>query len=244
VCPGQWWTPVLPTSAGRWCPWQPSGHYHSPVWHWYSPRCNLGILSSSAVSITKFVPRWQATNLTIRLKNKLTKLTEGADPLHKVQFLIFCNPLDSLVARFMNSNPKAFLSNTSKVLSILRRSCRPVPRFFIHLLLHSFCLRPWNIMPLLHSGLFHRLFPNIYPFRVFCTILSWLYLLRSCPLSCATFVWWVISLWATYNSSRYLQFPWIRLFLKTFPLPYATAAWRDTSYKQHPTSSRIHNLLG
>jgi hypothetical protein len=56
----------------------------------------------------------------------------GDRPLHKAQLLIFSNPLDIPVARFTNSSPKAFLSNCSDVLSMLRRSCRLVPGFFIH----------------------------------------------------------------------------------------------------------------
>jgi hypothetical protein len=66
--------------------------------------------------------------------------------------LIFCNPLDIPVARFTNSSPKAFLSNSSEVLTILGRSCCLVPGFFIRLLPHSCCLRPRFLMPVLHSG--------------------------------------------------------------------------------------------
>jgi hypothetical protein len=169
----------------------------------------------------------------------------GGRPLHKVQFLIFCSPLDILVARFTNSSPKAFLLNSSDVLSILRGRCRLVPGFFLHLLPRSSCPGPWSHIPLLHSGPFQRLFPNVRPFQVSCTTLSWSYLLWSCPLRHVTFVLWVILLPAAANSFHDPQFLWVQIFLKTFLLCHATAAQQDAflqaaaNFLQDPQSPRV-----
>jgi hypothetical protein len=168
----------------------------------------------------------------------------GGRPLHKVKFLIFRNPQDIPVARFTNSSPKAFLSNSYDVLSILRRSCRLVPGFFIRLLPRSCCLRPRSLMPLLHSGPFQRLFPNVRPFRVFCTTLSWSYLLRSCSLRPATSVLWVILLPAAeipsaVHNSPGSEFSW-RRFSCALPLLHD----RTPSCRRQPTSFGIDNFLG
>jgi hypothetical protein len=61
--------------------------------------------------------------------------SRGVRPLHKVQYLTFRNPLDIPAAGLTNSSPKAFLSNTSDVLSILRCSYRLVPGSIIQILL-------------------------------------------------------------------------------------------------------------
>jgi hypothetical protein len=82
-------------------------------------------------------------------------------------------------------------------------------------------------MSLLHSGPFQRLFPNIRPFWDSCTTSPWSYVLRSCPMRRATFLLWVIVLLTVANSFCGPQFPWIRIFLKTYPLHHATDA-RDT----------------
>jgi hypothetical protein len=96
----------------------------------------------------------------------MTFLSGGDRPLYKIQFLIFRNPLEILVARFENSDPKAFLSDFFDVHSILRRSCHLLPGF---------------LMPLLRSGNFQRLFPNVCPFRLL-NVTSSLF----CPLRHAT----------------------------------------------------------
>jgi hypothetical protein len=92
-------------------------------------------------------------------------------------------------------------------LSFRRHSGHLPPRSFSRLLMPSCSRRPWSLMPLLHSGPFQCLFPDVRPFQVSCTTLSWLYVLRSCPLHCATLARWVISLRATASSFRSPQFP-------------------------------------
>jgi hypothetical protein len=61
----------------------------------------------------------------------------GGLPLHKVHFLIFRNPLDIPFARFTNSSPKALLSNSLFVLSLLRRSYHLVRGSFIPVYLET-----------------------------------------------------------------------------------------------------------
>jgi hypothetical protein len=156
--------------------------------------------------------------------------------------------VDIPVARLKSSSFKACLSNSSDVFSILRHSCRLVPGFFIHLLPRSCCLKHLSLMPLLHSGLFQRLFPNVYPFQVSFTTLSWWCLLRSCPLPYVTFARWVILLPAAANSFRSSQFSCVRIFLKTFLLRHATAAQWDTflqvaaNFLRDPQFSRVSSF--
>jgi hypothetical protein len=91
----------------------------------------------------------------------------------------------------------------------------------------SCSLRPRSLMPFLHSVSFQRLFSNVRPLWVSCFTLFWSYLLQSNFLRRSTFVLWVILPAATI-SFRGPQFPWIRIFQKTFILRRATAALRDT----------------
>jgi hypothetical protein len=134
------------------------------------------------------------------------------------------------------------------VLSFLRHGDHLSPRSFIRSLPRSYCLRPRPLMPLLHSGLFQRRFPNVRPFRVSCTTLCWPYLLLSCPLRRATFVLRIILLPAAANSLRSPQFPWVRIFLKTFLLLHATLARRDTflqaaaNFLRDPQSPRVSSF--
>jgi hypothetical protein len=129
------------------------------------------------------------------------------------------------------------------VFSFLRHSGHLPPRSFSCLLPCSCCLRPQSLMPLLHSRPFQWLFPNVCPFQVSCTILSWLYHLRSCPLRHATFAQWVISLRVAANSFQSPQFPWVRIFLKTFPSAVPLLHDGTHTYGWQPTSCMIHNLL-
>jgi hypothetical protein len=118
----------------------------------------------------------------------------GGRPLHKVQSLILCISLEIPNAHFKNSSLKAFLSSSSDVLSILRRNSRLIPELFIRSLPRSCCFRPRSLMPFLHSKPFQRLITDVRPFGVLSATLSWSYLLRSCPLHCATFARCIISL--------------------------------------------------
>jgi hypothetical protein len=90
------------------------------------------------------------------------------------------------------SLPKAFLWNSSDILSILTCSCRLVPGHFIRLLPHNCCVGPRSVTPLLHSEPFQRLFPSF---------------LYHCSLRRATYILWVILLPAAANSFRGPQFP-------------------------------------
>jgi hypothetical protein len=107
-------------------------------------------------------------------------------PLHKVQFLFFRNPLDILVACFMNSSPNAFLSNSLVALSLLRRSCRLMPGFFSCLLPGRCCFRLRSLVSLLHSGHFQLLFPNVRLFGILGETSPSFCSLRLCPLRRAT----------------------------------------------------------
>jgi hypothetical protein len=81
---------------------------------------------------------------------------------------------------------------------------------------------PRSLMSLLHSGPFHSIFSNVPPFGLFGGTSSLFCPLRLCPAQR------VIFLPAAVTSFRGPQFPWVRIFLKTFPLLHATAARRDT----------------
>jgi hypothetical protein len=110
----------------------------------------------------------------------------GGLPVHKIHFLIFHNPLDVSFACFTNSSLKTFLSNTLVVLSLLRCSCHLVRRYFILILSHDCCFRPWSLMPLLHSGPTQCLILDVHPLWVldaivFLTFLCSLFF-PSCPL--------------------------------------------------------------
>jgi hypothetical protein len=89
-----------------------------------------------------------------------------------VQSLILCIPFEIPNVRFMNSSPKAFLSSSSDVLLILRRSSRLIPELFIRSLSRSCRFRPRSLMPLLHTGPFQHLIPDVRHFGVLCATLS------------------------------------------------------------------------
>lgn len=89
------------------------------------------------------------------------------------------------VARFTDSSPKAFLSDSSDVLAIITRSCRLVPGF---------------LMPLLCSGHFQHLFPNIRHYWLLATSSFFFCPLRLCPLRRATSAQQIIFLPAAANS--------------------------------------------
>jgi hypothetical protein len=93
-------------------------------------------------------------------------------------FLHSRNPTGDLAVRVAFSSLKMFPSIPSDVLLILKCSGRLVPGNFITILSCRCCLGPRPLKPLLHS--FRR-------FWVSCPILSWSYLLGSCPLCRATF---------------------------------------------------------
>jgi hypothetical protein len=93
----------------------------------------------------------------------------GGRLLHNIQSIILCNLLGVQFAHFMNS----FLSSSSDVLSLLRRSCHLVPELFIRSMPRSCCLRPRSLMLLLHSGPFQHLILDICPVRVLGATLSW-----------------------------------------------------------------------
>jgi hypothetical protein len=152
----------------------------------------------------------------------------GGRPLHKVQSFILCIPFEIPSSCFTNSRPKAFLSRSSDVLSILRRSNRLAPDLFIRSLPRSYCFRPQFLVRMLHSGPFQRLILDVRPFGILGATLPLSYLLRSCPLCCAASARWVTSLRATANSFRDPQFPWDRIFLASFLYRNATFAGRDT----------------
>jgi hypothetical protein len=82
----------------------------------------------------------------------------GDQPLYKVQFLMFCNPLDIPVACFTNSSPKAFLSNLLVVLSLPSYSC---------------CLKSQFLVPVVPSWNISYLLPSVHPFRVPLANLFW-----------------------------------------------------------------------
>jgi hypothetical protein len=97
----------------------------------------------------------------------------GGRHLRKAQSLILCIPLEIPNARFTNSSPKAFLSSSSDVLSILRRSCHLVPELFTPSLPRSCCFRPRSLMPLLHfvssrTSVFSEFSVLHYPGRISC----------------------------------------------------------------------------
>jgi hypothetical protein len=73
----------------------------------------------------------------------------GGRPLHKVQYLVVSNPLETPI-----SNLRAFLM-------VLLNS----------LFCHRCSLRPLSLNPLLHSGPFHSLSSKV-PFRGSCSVLS------------------------------------------------------------------------
>jgi hypothetical protein len=116
----------------------------------------------------------------------------GGRPLHNVHSLIFRNLLDLLAPCFTNSSPKAFLSNPSDFLPILRHSCRLVPGSFIHIL---------------HSRPFQHFFSYVHPFRVPLATLSlvWFFL-TTCTLRHAAPTRRVIFLPAAANFFRDPQF--------------------------------------
>jgi hypothetical protein len=78
---------------------------------------------------------------------------------------IFHNPLEIQIARFLISSSRVFL------------------RVLLNSLLHHRCsVRPWSLMPLLHSSPFQHLFLNIPPFQA-----SWcdvIFVLSPTPVSC------------------------------------------------------------
>jgi hypothetical protein len=105
------------------------------------------------------------------LRTRLFFLFGGGRSLHNVHFLIFLKPFDIPFARFTNSGPKAFLSNSLILLSLLRRSCHLVRGSFILVSLRSCCLRPRFLMPFLYSKPFHSPFPSFRRFGVSCSVL-------------------------------------------------------------------------
>jgi hypothetical protein len=126
----------------------------------------------------------------------------GGQHLQKAQSLILSNPLEIPNSRFTNSSPNAFPSISSDVLSSLRRSCHLIRELFIRSLPRSCCFRLRSLTPLLHSGPFQPLIPDVRTFGVLGATLSWSYVLRSCILRSATFALCIISLRATANSYR------------------------------------------
>jgi hypothetical protein len=106
--------------------------------------------------------------------------------------------------------------------SPLRYSGRLPPRFFIRLLPH--CSRPRSrpLMPLLHSRPFQRLFPNVRPSGLLGELSSLFCPLRLRPAKRVTLLPAAVSLF------RCPQVPWVRIFLKTFPLRHATSVRWDT----------------
>jgi hypothetical protein len=117
--------------------------------------------------------------------------------------------------------------------SILRRSCRLVPGFFI---------------PILHSRPFQHIFLDVRSFGVLGVTSSLFCPLRLCTLRHVTFVLWVILLLAAANSFCGPQFPWVRIFLKTFLLHCVPAARRDiflqtaANFLWDPQSPRVSSF--
>jgi hypothetical protein len=174
-----------------------------------------------------YYPWGRCLNITSSLSTRRSffRFARGR-PLRKVQFLIFRNPLDLPVACFRNTSPRAFLANFSDILSILRRSCRLVPGFFIRSLPRSCSLRPRSLMPLLHFEHFQYLILDVRPFGVFGAISSLTFLSSSCSLRRATYAQRDIFLQAA-HSFRGPQFPWVPIFPKRFLFHHATLARRD-----------------
>jgi hypothetical protein len=110
----------------------------------------------------------------------------GGWPLHKVQFLIVCIPLQIQIVCFQISSPRVFL------------------RVLLHSLLRCSCsLGLGFLVPLLHSGAFHNLSPSFRRFGVPC--FAWVLVrsfLMNSPLHRATAVLWVIPLQAATNCFR------------------------------------------
>jgi hypothetical protein len=129
----------------------------------------------------------------------------GGQPLHNVQSLIFCSLMEVLTVFFANSN--------LWVCPLASYNVSLLPRHGSHLLLHPLMLLPVILsflrcschlalrflMPLLHSGLFHRLFSDISP-------------LWPCPLHCAGMSQQVIRLLVAANFCWDPPSPWVHFF--------------------------------
>jgi hypothetical protein len=131
------------------------------------------------------------------------------------------------------------LSNPSDVLLVLRRSCRLVPGFFIHLLPHSCCLRHKSPMPLLHSGSFQR--PSFPGFLYHIVLDISLAIVSPAPCHFCTMghppgLRPIPSVVHNFPGS---EFSWRRFFC-TMPLLHDGIPF----CRRQPTSSGIHNLLG
>jgi hypothetical protein len=137
--------------------------------------CSSRATPDKVLSILSVVVGSGASTLLAPLCTMFLFCFGGGWPLHKVQSLILCMLFEIPNARFTNSSPKAFLLNSSDVLLILRRSSHLIPEIFICSLPCSCCFRPRFHMPLLHSGPFQCLIPDVRPFGVLGVTLSWLY---------------------------------------------------------------------
>jgi hypothetical protein len=152
----------------------------------------------------------------------------GSLPLHKVQFIILCNPTADPAIRLEIPSLVVFLKVMSRfpVLSscsifrsrFLRYRGRPPPRSFTAFLPCSCCLRPRFLMSVLQSEPYHNFFSNV-PFLLPCSTSSMVCPLRLCPAQRVIFVS------AAVTSFRSPQYPWVRIFLKTFILRHATAVF-------------------
>jgi hypothetical protein len=121
----------------------------------------------------------------------------GGWPLHNVQSLILCSPVEVLTMCFVISSSVTCLKVLLSVLLLPR---------------HNHSSWPWSLIPLMHSGCAWRLFPNIHLLGVPVATLSLRGPWRLCPSCVAGEVQQIVPLPAVANFFWDPALPWVCFF--------------------------------
>jgi hypothetical protein len=186
---------------------------------WFS-LCSLSMQSSRCMARVSFVPfSNRSFTLSFTPVGDITQVVAGLPHtrlLYRMQSLFpfrrgstppqgpihhFRSPTDDPAARFPNCSPKAFLTSSSTLVSIFRRSCRLVPGFLKGLLPFRFT---WSLFPSIR----HLRAPLVTLFLV-------CFFPTMCPLRRATPARQFILPWAVTHIFRHPSWLWARSFLKT-----------------------------